>query len=117
LLLHFIIHNVLWFGIPEHQSITLLLLLKAELLHLVGVTVAGALLNKQQALEQVVVGVAVMYTHTAVELVILDKVTKAAPEYGRATVKLVAVVAADLLAPDNKVTEMQVVQADPALLY
>ena len=82
-----------------------------------GVTAAGEHPIKQPALEQVVVAVAAMYTHTEVELVILDKDTKAALEYGKALAKLVAVVVADLLALDNKVTEMQAEQAATVLPY
>jgi hypothetical protein len=94
-----------------------MLLLRAELLHLAAATVVGALLNKQQAQAQVAAVVADMYTHTEVVLVILDKDTKAALEYGKALAKLVAVVVADLLAPDNKVTEMQAEQAATVLPY
>jgi hypothetical protein len=58
-----------------------------------------------------------MYTHTVVALAIQDKVMKAAPEYGKDLVKLVAVAVAVLLAPDNKVMEMQAEQADQVLRY
>jgi hypothetical protein len=61
--------------------------------------------------------VADMYTHTEVVLVILDKDTKAELVFGKALAKLVAAVAADLLAPDNKVTEMQAEQAATVLPY
>jgi hypothetical protein len=58
-----------------------------------------------------------MYTHTVAELGIPDKVTKAAPEYGRATVKLVEAAVVDLPVQDNRVTEMQAEQVARALPY
>jgi hypothetical protein len=52
-----------------------------------------------------------------VEPVILDKVTKAAPEYGKGLAKPAVAVEEDLLAQGNKVMETLAEQVDLALLY
>jgi hypothetical protein len=80
-------------------------------------TAVGDLPIKQPGVEQVVEAVAATYTHTVAALAFQGKDTKVVPEYGKALAKLVAVVVADLLALDNKVTEMQAEQAATVLPY
>ena len=82
-----------------------------------AVTVAGEIRRKQQAVAPAAAAVADMYILTVAARVTQVRVMKAAQEYGKDLVKLAAVVGVDLLEPDNKVTEMPAVQADPALLY
>jgi hypothetical protein len=67
-----------------------------ESLRWVEATAVGDLLIKQQDLEQAVVVVADMYTHTAAAPVIQGKDTKAVQEYGKDLAKLAVVVVVGL---------------------